>query len=156
MDESSDMLRCRGRLFQKVACTRWGVSGFLEQVDVSEIGQLSLWWPVFCSVEAPVRRMHYSTPPSQLGSELCDEVSEETVDRRGNWFAVPFIRSLIINKVLPTTRKDEGAPVLILRRHMGKWRYSSTDLDFGTRWKWVVCFTHRLFYPGGRVPLPIG
>jgi hypothetical protein len=39
--------------------------------------------------------MHYSTPPSQLESELCNgEVSEQTVGRRGNWFGVPFITSL--------------------------------------------------------------
>jgi hypothetical protein len=24
---------------------------------------------------------------------------------------------------------------------MGEWRYSSTILDLGTRWRWVVCFT---------------
>jgi hypothetical protein len=27
------------------------------------------------------------------------------------------------------------------RRHMGEWRYSSTILDSGTRWRWVVSFT---------------
>jgi hypothetical protein len=26
-------------------------------------------------------------------------------------------------------------------RHMGEWRYSSTFLDLGTRWRWVVRFT---------------
>jgi hypothetical protein len=31
-------------------------------------------------------------------------------------------------------------------RHMGEWRYSSTFLDFPTRWSWVVSFTPLPFY----------
>lgn len=30
---------------------------------------------------------------------------------------------------------------------MGQWRYRPTILYFGTRWRWVVSFTHRSFYP---------
>jgi hypothetical protein len=33
---------------------------------------------------------------------------------------------------------------------MGEWRYSSTFLDLGTRWRWLVSFTLRLLYPGER------
>jgi hypothetical protein len=32
-------------------------------------------------------------------------------------------------------------------RRMWEWKYSSTILDFGTRWSWVVSFTTRPFYP---------
>jgi hypothetical protein len=31
---------------------------------------------------------------------------------------------------------------------MGKWRYSSTIPDLGTRWRRVVSFTPRPLYPG--------
>jgi hypothetical protein len=31
--------------------------------------------------------------------------------------------------------------------HIREWRYSSTILDFGTRWRWVVSFTPRPLYP---------
>jgi hypothetical protein len=34
-------------------------------------------------------------------------------------------------------------------RHMGEWRYCSTILDLGTRWRWVVSFTPRPLYPRG-------
>jgi hypothetical protein len=37
-------------------------------------------------------------------------------------------------------------------RHMGEWRYSSTILDLGTRWTWVVSFTTWLLYPRGKSP----
>jgi hypothetical protein len=30
---------------------------------------------------------------------------------------------------------------------MGEWRHSCTILDFGTRWRWVVSFVLRQFYP---------
>jgi hypothetical protein len=30
---------------------------------------------------------------------------------------------------------------------MGEWRYSSTILDLGTRWRWVVSFMPRPLYP---------
>jgi hypothetical protein len=30
---------------------------------------------------------------------------------------------------------------------LGEWRYSSTHLDLGTRWRWVVSFTPRLGGP---------
>jgi hypothetical protein len=35
-------------------------------------------------------------------------------------------------------------------RHMGEWRYSSTFLDLGTRWRWVVSFTPLPLYPRGK------
>jgi hypothetical protein len=36
---------------------------------------------------------------------------------------------------------------------MGEWRYGSTILDLGTRWRWVVSFTPRpLYLPGERAP----
>jgi hypothetical protein len=31
---------------------------------------------------------------------------------------------------------------------MGEWRYSSTILDLGSRWRWVVSFTLRTRAPG--------
>jgi hypothetical protein len=41
-------------------------------------------------------------------------------------------RSLLLKgKVVPSTMPW---------RHMGEWRYSSTILDLGTRWRWVVSF----------------
>jgi hypothetical protein len=39
---------------------------------------------------------------------------------------------------------------------MGEWRYSSTILDLGTKWRWVVSFTPRTLYVRGnssRFPL---
>jgi hypothetical protein len=41
---------------------------------------------------------------------------------------------------------------------MGEWRYSSTILDLGIRWRWVVSFTLRPLYPGEKSPpyIPIG
>jgi hypothetical protein len=39
---------------------------------------------------------------------------------------------------------------------MGVWRYSSTVLDFGTRWRWVISFTPHPLYPRGRsLPYPL-
>jgi hypothetical protein len=38
------------------------------------------------------------------------------------------------------------------RRHMREWRYSSTILDLGTRWRWVVNFTTRPLYPRWNSP----
>jgi hypothetical protein len=35
---------------------------------------------------------------------------------------------------------------------MGKWRYSSTILDLGNRWEWVVSFTLQPLYPRGNRP----
>jgi hypothetical protein len=32
-------------------------------------------------------------------------------------------------------------------RHMGQWRFSSTSLDLGNRWSWVVSFMSRPLYP---------
>jgi hypothetical protein len=37
-------------------------------------------------------------------------------------------------------------------RRMGTWRYSSTILELGTRWRWVVTFTPRPPYPRGKGP----
>jgi hypothetical protein len=31
----------------------------------------------------------------------------------------------------------------MLWRHVGEWRYSSTNLDFSTRWRWAVIFTNK-------------
>jgi hypothetical protein len=36
---------------------------------------------------------------------------------------------------------------------MGEWRCSSTILDLGTRWRWVVSFTPWPFYPPRKEPL---
>jgi hypothetical protein len=33
---------------------------------------------------------------------------------------------------------------------MGKWKYGSTIVDLGTRWRWVVRFTPRTIYPLGK------
>jgi hypothetical protein len=33
---------------------------------------------------------------------------------------------------------------------MGAWRYKSIILDLGTRWKWVVSFSPRPLYSGGK------
>jgi hypothetical protein len=41
-----------------------------------------------------------------------------------------------------------------MKRYMGEWRYSSTVLDIGTRWRWVVSFTPRPLYPRGNPPPP--
>jgi hypothetical protein len=35
---------------------------------------------------------------------------------------------------------------------MGEWRYSSTFLDLGTRWRRMVTFTHMPLYPPGKCP----
>jgi hypothetical protein len=37
-------------------------------------------------------------------------------------------------------------------RHIREWRYSSTILDIGNRWRWVVSFTPRPRYPRGKSP----
>jgi hypothetical protein len=37
-------------------------------------------------------------------------------------------------------------------RQVGKWRYSSTILDLGGRWRWVVSFTPRVALPPWKVP----
>jgi hypothetical protein len=36
--------------------------------------------------------------------------------------------------------------------HMGEWSYSSTILDLGTRWRWVVRFIPKSFYSQGKSP----
>ena len=54
-------------------------------------------------------------------------------------------------------KKDKSKTVPILHykhntiKTYGKWRYSSTFLDFGTRWRRVVRYTHLpLYSPGER------
>jgi hypothetical protein len=45
--------------------------------------------------------------------------------------------------------KGKVVPVLsqaLCHKDMGEWRYSSTILDLGTRWRWVVSFTPRPLY----------
>jgi hypothetical protein len=37
-------------------------------------------------------------------------------------------------------------------RHTGEWGYSSTILDLGTRWRWLVSFTLLPLYPRGKSP----
>jgi hypothetical protein len=37
-------------------------------------------------------------------------------------------------------------------RHMGDWRCSSTILNLGARWRWVVTFRPAAIFPGKRVP----
>jgi hypothetical protein len=42
-------------------------------------------------------------------------------------------------------------------RHMGKWRNSSTIVDLGIRWRWVVSFTPRSLYYRRKSPrYPLG
>jgi hypothetical protein len=41
----------------------------------------------------------------------------------------------------------------MLRRRMGKWRYSFTIINLGTRWRWVVSFTHLSFSLRGNSPI---
>jgi hypothetical protein len=36
---------------------------------------------------------------------------------------------------------------------MGKWRYSSTIFNLGTKWRWVFSFAHLLLYALGKSPL---
>jgi hypothetical protein len=38
------------------------------------------------------------------------------------------------------------------RRRVREWSHSSTVLDLDNRWRWVVSFTSRLFYPRGKSP----
>jgi hypothetical protein len=38
----------------------------------------------------------------------------------------------------------------MLWRCMGEWRYSSTILDFSTKWRWVVGFMFLMLYPRGK------
>jgi hypothetical protein len=33
---------------------------------------------------------------------------------------------------------------------MGEWRYTSTILDFGTRWEWMISFMPWPLYPQGK------
>jgi hypothetical protein len=40
----------------------------------------------------------------------------------------------------------------MLWRRMGEWWYSSTILDLGTRWRWVVSFTPQPLYPKEKAP----
>jgi hypothetical protein len=42
----------------------------------------------------------------------------------------------------------------MLWRRMGEWRYSSTILDLGTRWRLIVSFMTRPFYLQGNTPPP--
>jgi hypothetical protein len=47
-------------------------------------------------------------------------------------------------EILSTYLKGNSDPVTIKKIHeniWGEWRYSSTFLDLGTRWRWVVGFT---------------
>jgi hypothetical protein len=37
-------------------------------------------------------------------------------------------------------------------KHMGVWRCSSTILDLGTRWRWVISFMPRPLHPWGNSP----
>jgi hypothetical protein len=55
-------------------------------------------------------------------------------------------------KLLELLKKGKVVPVLnylstMPWRHMGKWRYSSTIPNFGTRWRWVVSFMPLSLYP---------
>jgi hypothetical protein len=54
--------------------------------------------------------------------------------------------------------KGKAVPLLnelsnTLWRHRGEWRYSSTILDLGTRWNWVVSFKPLPLYPRGNRPI---
>jgi hypothetical protein len=57
----------------------------------------------------------------------------------------------------PKRRRDKGIFEPVLKylsttpwRRVGEWRYSSTIVDFGTKWRWVVSFSHRPLYKRGR------
>jgi hypothetical protein len=63
----------------------------------------------------------------------------------------------ILNKILLGRCERKFVPLLNYLsttpcRHMGEWRYSSTILDLGTRWRRVVSFTSRPLYPRGKRP----
>jgi hypothetical protein len=54
-------------------------------------------------------------------------------------------------------KKGKVVPVLnwlstVPWRHMGEWRYSSTILDLGVRWRWMVSSTPRPLFPGKSPP----
>jgi hypothetical protein len=55
-------------------------------------------------------------------------------------------------------QSEKGKVVLVLNwlstchEDMEEWRYSSTILDLGTIWGWVVSFTSLQLYPGERAP----
>jgi hypothetical protein len=51
-------------------------------------------------------------------------------------------------KVVPVLNSLSAMPW----RHSGEWRYSSTILDLGTRWRWVVSLTLQPLYPPGNRP----
>jgi hypothetical protein len=46
--------------------------------------------------------------------------------------------------------------LITLWRCVVEWRYSSTILDLGIRWRCVVSFTPRPFYPRRKLPVSIG
>jgi hypothetical protein len=41
-------------------------------------------------------------------------------------------------------------------RRMGEWKYTSTILNLGARWRWVVIFVGLPLYPREQLPLPFG
>jgi hypothetical protein len=51
-------------------------------------------------------------------------------------------------KVVPVLNKLSTMP----REHMREWKYSSTILDPGTGWRWVVSFTPLSLYSWGKSP----
>jgi hypothetical protein len=62
---------------------------------------------------------------------------------------------LLMHATLHITGKGKVVPLFNdLRttpwRHIGEWRYLSTILDLGTRWRWVVRFTAWPLYPLGK------
>jgi hypothetical protein len=67
------------------------------------------------------------------------------------------MRNVTMATIMIIIRQGEVVPVFnslrnTLWRRKREWRYSSTILDLGTRWKWVVSFTPRPLYPLGKDP----
>jgi hypothetical protein len=60
----------------------------------------------------------------------------------------PIVERYVISKVVLALKELSMTPW----RHVGKWRYSSTIPDLGTRWKWVVSFTSFPLYPRIKSP----
>jgi hypothetical protein len=51
-----------------------------------------------------------------------------------------------------SSRGKKVKPSIVSYRHMGEWRYSSSILDLGTKWRWMVRFMLRPLYSQGKFP----
>jgi hypothetical protein len=88
-----------------------------------------------------------------------DTCSPETVQRISIKFCVGGLNRVLRILFLCMSLECKKGIVAVLNklstmpwRYMGEWRYSSTFLDFGTRWRCVVSFTPRSLYPRGNCP----